>query len=517
MVLTRIKFSLDFLSSIIQKKGEEDTFQSIHHQKYGAILRRRIIAALLAAFLLGIVPLEASAVVDIPVKTPIQAVGGKNHTVILYSDGSVAAIGRNSNGQCDVDSWKDIIQIAAGHDHTVGVRSDGTVVATGKNSDGQCNVSSWKNVIQVAAGEAHTLGLRKDGTVVAVGCNNYHQCEVDQWTDIIQISAAMVNSLGLTAENQVIIKGAFTTAENFHLGGWTDVVSIASGTGYFAGVKANSTVVGHGRNTDPEGKGNFSEISVDGWRYITQIAVGRCNAFGLTRDGAVLCSGRNDFGQMDAVRAWSNMKYIGAGVNHVIGIRQDGTLVAAGDNSYEKCDVSQLYPNSNITHLGSIWLNEMPCYALTGKLWTRSNTPTPYNYDTPADAPGCWSDLSTPGHSSGPVRDNMGNQYTYGMHVDGDESRSYSVSFQLLGKYSVFSGVCGYPETVISTQWAPKYTKYFQIYGDGDLLYTSPKMNASTSPVAFEIPIPNVRILTITYPSTDGPNEVATLFDPMVR
>lgn len=480
-------------------------------------LLRRMIAAVLMAFLSCVVPLEASAAVGTYGKTPIQAVGGKNHTVVLYSDGTVAAIGRNSNGQCNVGSWRDIIQIAAGFDHTVGVRSDGTVVAVGSNTDGQCNVGSWKNIVQVAAGEAHTLGLRKDGTVVAIGRNNDHQCEVDRWTGITQIAAAKVNSLGLTRDNQVIIKGAFTTTENFHLGGWTDVVSIASGTGYFAGVKANSTVAGHGRNTDPEGRGNYSDISVEDWRNITQMAVGRCSAFGLTWDGYVRCSGRNDFGQMDAVRAWSKIKFIGAGVNHVIGIRQDGTLVAAGDNSYDKCNMSLFYPNSNVTYRGSTFLNELPCYALTGKLWTRSNTHTPYNYDTPADAPGCWSDLSTPGHSAGPVRDNMGNRYTYGMHVDGDESRPYSVSFQLNGQYSVFSGVCGYPETVISTQWAPKYTKYFQVYGDGVLLYTSPKMNVSTGPVAFEIPIRNVQILTITYPGTEGPNEAATLFDAMVR
>lgn len=480
-------------------------------------LLRGMIAAVLAVLLSGIVPLEASAAVDSHSKTPIQAVGGENHTVILYSDGSVAAIGKNSDGQCNVSSWRDIIQIAAGFNHTVGVRSDGTVVAVGRNTDGQCNVGSWGNIVQVAAGEAHTLGLRSDGTVVAVGRNTDNQCRVDRWSGITQISAGKVNSYGLTVGGQVIARGAYTNLEDFHVGGWQDVISVVSGTGYLAGIKADWNVIGVGNNTDPQGRGFYSDITVDGWRNITQLAVGRCNAFGLTRDGYVRCSGRNDFGQMDAVRTWSNVKYIGAGVNHVIGIRQDGSLVAAGDNSYDKCNVSLLYPNSNVTYRGSAFLNELPCCSLTGKLWTRSNTPTPYNHHTPADAPGCWSDLSTPGHSAGPVRDNMRNQYTYGMHVDGDEARPYSVSFQLNGQYSVFSGVCGYPETVISTQWAPKYTKYFQVYGDGALLYTSPMMNVSTGPAAFEIPIRNVRVLTITYPGTEGPNEAATLFDPMVR
>lgn len=448
---------------------------------------------------------------------PIAADGGANHSVILYTDGTVCAIGDNSYGQCNVSTWTNVIQISAGFNHIVAVRSDGTVVATGSNSDGQCNVGAWRNIVQVAAGEAHTLGLRSDGTVIAVGHNTNNQCEVDHWSGITQIAAAKVNSLGLAAGGQVIIRGAFTNAENFHLGGWTDVTSIASGTGYFAAVKANSTVVGHGRNTDPEVNGNYSEIIVDGWRNIAQMAVGRCNAFGLTKDGYVLSSGRNDFGQLGVVQTWSQIAYIGAGLNHVIGIRKDGTLVAAGDSSYGKCDVNTLYPNCDSSQANSSYFSGVPCLGSNGKLWTRSNTPTPANCHTPADAPGCWSDVSTPGHTSGPVRDNRGNEYSFAMHIDGSEAIAYSISFQLNGSYKTFSGVCGYPENVISTQWAPKYTKYFQIYGDGRLLYTSPRMNVYTPPVPFEFSVENVDVLTITYPGAEGPNEAATLFDPMVR
>ena len=43
----------------------------------------------------------------------------------LRSDGSVVAVGSNSNGKCDVESWEDIVQVAAGEEHTVGLRKDG--------------------------------------------------------------------------------------------------------------------------------------------------------------------------------------------------------------------------------------------------------------------------------------------------------------------------------------------------------------------------------------------------------
>ena len=470
---------------------------------------------LLAAMLVGLGPVGVAAGSYGSYKTPIQAVGGENHTVVLYSDGTVDAIGDNSQGQCNVQSWTGVESIAAGFNHTVGVRYDGTVLAAGCNNDGQCNVGTWRNIVQVAAGESHTLGLRADGTVVAVGSNRSNQCRVSRWTGITQIAAGKVNSLGLTSSGQVIVRGAFTNIEDYYLGGWRGVTAIASGTGYFAGLKG-SDAIGTGRNTDPNGQGNYEEISVSGWYQISQIAVGRCNAFGLTRDGYVLCSGRNDFGQMDSVRGWSQIRSIGAGLNHVIGIRWDGTLVAAGDNAYDKCSVWRLDPNAQTGTASGAYLNELTYTAVSGKVWTRSNTYTPAGYDTPADAPGCWSDWSVPGHTSGPVRDNRGNLYTYGLHLDGSETSRYSISFQLNGRYRTFTGVCGYPENVISATWAPQYSKYFEVYGDGVLLYTTPTMNAHTAPARFSVPIGGVNVLTIVYPSTQGPNEAATLFDGYV-
>ncbi len=51
--------------------------------------------------------------------------------------------GYNAFGQCDVDSWNNIVQVAAGQWHTVRLKSDGTVVAVGSNERGQCNTADW--------------------------------------------------------------------------------------------------------------------------------------------------------------------------------------------------------------------------------------------------------------------------------------------------------------------------------------------------------------------------------------
>jgi len=64
--------------------------------------------------------------------------------------------------------WQDVAAIASGH-HTVCLKSNGTVGAVGKNDDGQCNVSNWRNIVAIAVGTNRTVGLKSDGTVVAVG------------------------------------------------------------------------------------------------------------------------------------------------------------------------------------------------------------------------------------------------------------------------------------------------------------------------------------------------------------
>ena len=68
--------------------------------------------------------------------------------------------------------------------YTVGLKADGTVVAVGDNTDGQCEVSDWRDIVAISAGYGHTVGLKSDGTVVAVGYNEFGQCDVSGWTNI---------------------------------------------------------------------------------------------------------------------------------------------------------------------------------------------------------------------------------------------------------------------------------------------------------------------------------------------
>ena len=100
---------------------------------------------------------------------PKQALAvGADFTIVLKKDNTVIATGSNEFGQCDVESWSDIIARDAGTHHTLALKADGTVVATGLNEHGQCDVDGWKNVVQISAGAYDSYGLCSDGTAKAV-------------------------------------------------------------------------------------------------------------------------------------------------------------------------------------------------------------------------------------------------------------------------------------------------------------------------------------------------------------
>lgn len=256
---------------------------------------------------------------------------GRDHTVALYSDGTVKAIGSNQYGQCDTTDWMGIEKISTMRFHTVGLRSDGTVVATGLNKDGQCNVANWENIIDISVGDHHTVGLKSDGTVVAVGYNQYGECDVADWFDIIAVEAAFNNTIGLKADGTVLITGAFG---HTRLGNWSDIISISAGDSHFIGLRSDGTVVAAGTN-------NHGQCDLSDWSDIVSVCAGAAYTVGLRSDGTVLVEGINDRGQHEA-QYWNNIEQIVSGIEHIVGICSEGTLIAVGANDNDQCAVDQL-------------------------------------------------------------------------------------------------------------------------------------------------------------------------------
>lgn len=223
--------------------------------------------------------------IDVSKVRPITFDAGLNHILGLKEDGKIFALfegdEKDDFGQCGIDSWENILSISAGGYYSLGLQADGTVVAVGDNSDGQCNIKSWTGIIDVAAGYQHSVGLKMDGTVVATGYNEYGQCNTETWTDIIDVAAGGWHTIGLRSDGTVVTTGQNKKGQ-CDVSDWTNIVAIDGGTYGTIGLKADGTVVAAG------GDGNdFEDLSH--WQDIINISIHgfRDTVYGIKSDGSV--------------------------------------------------------------------------------------------------------------------------------------------------------------------------------------------------------------------------------------
>jgi hypothetical protein len=247
--------------------------------------------------------------------------------------------------------------VAAGGDHIIGLKADGTVVAAGENSDGQCYVGGWRDIVAVFAGGTRAFGLREGGTLDKAGVSytfDYLQgkgvkinCDVSGWRDITSVSAGDHHVVGLSV-NRLMGSGISELVADIH--GWRDMVlvSLVAGGAHTVGLKSDGTVVATGKN-------NKGQCDVSGWSDIIEVSAGgRYSEYseiytkedytightvGLKSDGTVVATGYNRFGQCD-VSGWRDIVSVSAGNDHTVGLKADGTVVRTGSDENAKCKLS---------------------------------------------------------------------------------------------------------------------------------------------------------------------------------
>ena len=247
------------------------------------------------------------------------------HTVGLKSDGTVVATGKNDDGQCDVNDWRDIISVDTGIFHTVGLKSDGTVVTTGDDDE----VCFWKDIVLVVAGDYHTFGLNSDGTVLATSEDIDDECNVSNWSDIIALSTKDLHTVGLKSDGTVVATGDNSEGQ-CNVSNWRNIVSVKVNDYHTVGLKSDGTVVAVGQN-------NRGQCDVSGWRDIVSIQAEAFSTIGLKADGTVVSTNKNDIIKM---KKWNNIISITADDWNCAGLKSDGTVVAVGENDHGQCHVS---------------------------------------------------------------------------------------------------------------------------------------------------------------------------------
>lgn len=259
--------------------------------------------------------------------------GGLDHTVVLYSDGTVRCAGGNDFGQCDTETWTDIVQISTMKYHTVGLRRDGTVVATGMSNSGQCDVSGWTDIVSVSAGEHHTVGVRSDGTVVFAGDSIMGEDDVAGWRNVKSVACMYTNTVGLCKDGTVYVAGSLA---NGKVSGWENIKAIRASDSHLLLLRADGVILTSGNN-------DYGQRDLKGWNSIQDLGAGSYFSVCLCKDGSILVEGIDDSGQHDA-RWWRDIVMVDVGEEHIIGVRKDGTLVAVGANDCGQCNLAGLNP-----------------------------------------------------------------------------------------------------------------------------------------------------------------------------
>lgn len=326
------------------------------------------------------VPVTASGL--LAGKTVVSQAPAIGHGVALCSDGTLASWGSGSNGRLGRGTISDsalpvavsttgalagrrVISISSGLAHTLVLCSDGTMVAWGRNDDGEVGVGNnpsgtdaegnpifadeWSPVLVNSTGRlgptvavaqaayAHSLALSTDGRVYAWGKGTSGRLGNDSTAD----SAMPV---------EVLRTGA--------LAGKT-VVQISGGGGHNLALCSDGTVVawgdggagrmGTGNNSNSLVPVDITHQGVLATKTVVAVSAGFLHSLALCSDGTVAAWGHNFNGQLginstdnsslpvavDAtgVLATKTVVSITAGHSHSVAYCSDGSVATWGNNA----------------------------------------------------------------------------------------------------------------------------------------------------------------------------------------
>jgi hypothetical protein len=227
----------------------------------------------------------------------------------VKSDGTVVSFDIEE----DLSGWSDIVSVSVGFEHTLGLKSDGTVVAMGSNSDGQGNVADWRDIIAIEAGPFFSLGIRRNGAVVAAGIRFPYHEQINQLKDVIALATGLNHIVALKADGTVEVIGPDSSGEGM-VSGWSDIVEIAAGSVFTMGVKSDGTIVMAGEEPNPD------------WDSIASLAIGR-DIIGLRIDGTVIAPEQTSIQNLQELAEWSDIVAVAVSFHNVVGLRSDGTVV----------------------------------------------------------------------------------------------------------------------------------------------------------------------------------------------
>jgi alpha-tubulin suppressor-like RCC1 family protein len=315
------------------------------------------------------------AVADFDVIGAVTA--GSTFTVVLKSDGTLAAWGDNNNGQLGdgtttqraspvaVQGIADVVEVSAGKFYNLALKADGTVWAWGDGQYGQLgdglapsdhslptqvaqSSGPLTGVVAVAAGGSHSLALKADGTVWAWGSGYF---------------GAMGDGGQSQQDRPVQVPGL------------SGVTAIAAGVDHCLAIETNGATTGRlwvwGRNDlgqlgDGSTTNRLTPVKVAD--EVAHVAAGDFHTLLRLADGTVKGAGRNDQGQLGdgtvesprllfapALAGLAGVEEMAAGGMHSLALTADGGLWGTGQNNVGQLGDTTTSDRSTPAPVANLW------------------------------------------------------------------------------------------------------------------------------------------------------------------
>lgn len=154
---------------------------------------------------------------------------GEQHGLQVTAEKTVVATGDNTCGQCNTQSWENVVAIAAGNFDSYGLTKDGKILHCGYGD--MDKIASWQGISRIFAGNSVLGALRQDGSFLCTAASAQHE----EWKNLSDLAVNIGWSAGLTREGTVL-------CTEFDLTGWKDILALYASETLLAGVRLDGTV-----------------------------------------------------------------------------------------------------------------------------------------------------------------------------------------------------------------------------------------------------------------------------------
>lgn len=315
---------------------------------------------------------------------------GAGHSLALLTSGAVATCGSNTVGQLGlgtsgagtdqstfqvVPGLAGVVAVSTAQDHSLALMTGGTVAAWGRNTNGQLGLGNTvaqsspqtipglSGVIAIATGERHALALLSGGTVMAWGKNDYGQL-------------GLGNTLQQTAPQPVP--------------GLSGVTALAAGFYHSLALLGDGTLMAWGRNnqgqlgngTSGPGTDSFTPQPVAGLTGVAAITTRGHYSLALLTNGTVMAWGKNDIGQLGLgytnsgnvapygvntptlIPGLTGVTAVRTGLEHTLVLLSDGTMKSWGRRDYGAPGIGYFDMQPTPETIPGLCLGAVPTYSL---------------------------------------------------------------------------------------------------------------------------------------------------------